>query len=546
MADIEERTPAFFVTTKGKAISSNQLLGGLAMKNESKQLDDSWRGVTGEDGLREPPYPPESLLNLIDVSTHHSTCCNIIAEDVAGSGIEIQPRPGVDTPRAGQKKTLQKFIDDLEDPLEDILTSMVMDEVSIGQQALELIHDNEGTLYNLKHVPVHTIRVHSSKKKYAHRRGGQTIWFHRAGKNPNTGENYPKVNADNGGPGGSSNAILYDKTYSAKSGYYGVPRIMPALGAILGEVSRQDYNNSFFRNYGVPAYAIFISGDYDPGPLTEDEDGRQISELEEAIEEHLSEIQANPGSTLLLTVPSRRRPDGSPGQVDVRIEKLGGEVQDSSFKEFRKDNRDEIFEAHGVPLTRAGLSDSGSIGQTSAEQNTENYKRSIVSPRQRRLEKRLNKVIVQNELGIEDWIIQFVKIDTKDENADVEVAVPLFGMGAITPNELIKHFGEKFNLQPVTEVEGMDHHFIGGKSIESGMALMAETTLPGQAPGSVDADPLAKRKQKKEEEKDGAMSDAIRQMLDRTDLDADVKAMLQGMLDSQRGSVRPTDMRTSG
>ncbi|SDW16985.1 hypothetical protein SAMN05444487_101430 [Marininema mesophilum] len=36
--------------------------------------------------------------------------------------------------------------------------------------------------------------------------------------------------------------------------------MVPALGAILGDKQREEYNIDFFENFGVPAYAVTVTG----------------------------------------------------------------------------------------------------------------------------------------------------------------------------------------------------------------------------------------------------------------------------------------------
>jgi len=109
--------------------------------------------------------------------------------------------------------------------------------------------------------------------------------------------------------GDAASAIMTWHNTHPKSSYYGVPDIIPALGAILGDVSRRDYNISFFENHGVPAYAVFITGDFDPGEpkLLEGDDPDNPTgptPLEESIEKHFSKMAGEPHSVLVLTIPT--------------------------------------------------------------------------------------------------------------------------------------------------------------------------------------------------------------------------------------------------
>lgn len=175
------------------------------------------------------------------------------------------------------------------------------------------------------------------------------------------------------------------------------------------------------------------------------------------------------------------------------------------------------------------------MGQNVASETTEIYKRSLIDPIQKKIERRINKVIVREKLGIRDYEFRFSQIDTQDEKVDIEVAVPLFGMGGITPNELISYFGQKFNLKPSGN-PAMDYHYIGGKAVETGAVLEAmNPNVPGVNPGSLPADDPSRGGNPGGAKPGGNAREQLRQWLEsQQNLPREVRDVLQAQLDSER------------
>jgi len=251
--------------------------------------------------------------------------------------------------------------------------------------------------------------------------------------------------------------IIWFVNYTPRSDYYGLPDIIPALGAIWGDIARRDYNIAFFDNYGVPAYAIFVSGNFDPGEI--DEEGR--TEMEKMIEEHFAELAKNPHSTLILSIPTEGREE----EVKIEFKALSTEVKEASFRLYRNDNRDEILSAHGMPPYRIGVNETGSLGGSTAVESTEIYKMSVIEPRQEMLEAAINRYIVWGAFKADDWEFKLAEIDTTDEKADLEIIASLFEKGAITPNQIIRHFKDRFGLEEVDH-PAMNAHYVGGRAID--------------------------------------------------------------------------------
>lgn len=455
-----------FVTKQGSFVESD-VLGRYTTKSESKQISDRFENQYGDMGLVEPLYNPESLAQLLEMNTYHYRASKTKARDTAGLGWSIESteetQPGATkaiwravkafiarTRRHTGKQTaahdqLVAFFRGLSPPLPILLDRAQLDYESVGWGALELVRQDyaaDGPLSTIAHVPAHTLRVHKDGNRYAQIRGARKRWFKAAGEDIDVDQDNGRVH-----PKGSLDAeqrateIIWWQNYTPRSDFYGLPDIMPALGALHGDLARRDFNIAFFDNFGVPAYAVFITGDFDEGEIDPDT-GK--SQLEEAIEEHFRELAKHPHSVLVMTIPTL-----SDGQnVKVEFVPLAVQIKEVSFRLYRQDNRDEILAAHGVPPYRAGIAETGSLGGSTAQESTEIYKTSVIEPRQTVLEDLINRYIIQGAFDITDWLFRLANIDNDDEMHEADLLGKLDDHGAVWPDEIREHFTDRFGLDP--------------------------------------------------------------------------------------------------
>ena len=459
----------FAVVTKTGNVARTDLLDSYAAKKEGEETRqmpiDRFREEYKKEQLIQPLYSPETLASIIEVNSYHARACQVKARDTAGLGWTLFPL--VDQPNSTDQERLEEFFNN-QMGLTRMFYQHQYDVEVISYGALELIredykHDGEPSILN--HVPAHTLRMHSSGEKVVQIRGNKKRYFKMVGAEIDvdykTGETADLGSLD---PDDAATEIIWNSIYSQRSDYYGVADIVPCLGAVHGDISRRDYNLSFFENFGVPAYAVFITGDYDPGPIDE-ETGK--TDLEERIEQHFGELAKDPHSTLVLTVPSR---EGSPNDVQIQFQPLAVDVKDASFRLYRKDNRDEVITAHGVPPYRLGIAETGSLGGSTAVESTKIYKSSVIEPRQEILEELINKWIVREGFEVTDWEFKFQDIDTDDKMQDLQLVQALFGMGAMRIRDVIQLYGDQFGIEDDENDERLDTRFIGGQPLDALLA----------------------------------------------------------------------------
>src|SRR5699024_8094272 len=144
-----------------------------------------------------------------------------------------------------------------------------------------------------------------------------------------------------------ANEIIHVSNYTSRSDYYGAPDVIPALGAMLADYERMEYNSDFFKNHAVPAYAVTVVG-----AELDDESEDSIKHLFQ------NDLKENRHATLVMSV-SKSELSQINEPIEIQFEPLIVDVKEASFRLFRQDNRDEILSAHGVPPYRIAVNETG-------------------------------------------------------------------------------------------------------------------------------------------------------------------------------------------
>lgn len=452
------RQPFAYVTKHGKVVSADVLERYAVKQRESRQLTETAWSYGGAEAIVQPPYDPDAMIALLEKNTYHYRACRTKARDTAGRGWRLVARPGAEERALDAEQSreeLERQIMECQCPLSRTLEQAQLDFEAIGWATIELLRDEQGRVYDIQHVPAHTVRWHADGDKLVQKRGAQRVWFRLAGVEEPMDYRTGKFGEDVPEEFRASELMVW-VNYTPMSDFYGVSDILPALGALAGDIARRDYNISFFDNYGVPAYAVFITGDFDPGEP--DEDG--FTALERSVHEHFDELKKNPHSTLILSVPSSE--DGG-GEVNIEVKPLATDTKDAAFRMYRQDNRDEILSAHGVDPYRVGIAETGSLGGSTSQEASIIYKESVIEPRQALIEALLNRHVVQSDI----WELELIELDTTDPAGDIGLLMQLFGVGAVTPIEIAEHFADHFSLDTTVMVSPALHaHYVNGEAVD--------------------------------------------------------------------------------
>ena len=437
----------------------------------SKQVVDEMFRIG--HNILNPKYNPYDLVALLDLYTYHASCVEAVAMDVSGISYTLKPVENVE-PIEAEKERFITVLDNCTPSINTHLQRLVYDRRAIGYGALEVIREDksDSDIIRLKHIPAQTLRRHADLKRVLHTTpSGKRVWFVIYGKNydqdgvlcdvdADTGEFYPynSLPAER-----KANELLWSMEYAPGTDYYGRPPIISCLGSIKGDISAVRYNNSFFENYGMPKFAITVTGDfadYDVDPTDEDYDYTQT--LRYKIGQQIREVIKNPHSAICITIPS----EGEEGNVDLRITPLSVQTEEGHFRMYRKDTRDEVLHAHHVDPSRLGIYDAGSLNGGNSDNTMASYKYGTVAPIKSECESLIN--LIANELEVTSWRFCIEDVAPIDYTKDLALAEFLFARGAMTIKDLIDNFGSKFGLDIEDETDDyyLNARYLNGQPLE--------------------------------------------------------------------------------
>jgi PBSX family phage portal protein len=287
----------------------------------------------------------------------------------------------------------------------EVLSAVQTDVECLGNGYLELTRNSRGEIDGFYHVPGTTMRVRGGGGGFLQIRETERRYFRPLGgpeeADPLTGE--------------PQNEIMHLKKYTPQSSYYGIPDIVAAMAAIVGDKEAREYNIDFFENHAVPRLAIIVEG----GQLSDD----VLAQIQEYME---TEIRGQGHKTLVLDVPGN--------DVRIRLEPLTvGVSQDAAFLEYRKANRDEVLMVHRVPPSKITVVEHANLANSKDQDKT--FREQVIRPEQRRIEYRLNRMI-REQMGIGDWRFRFEEMDLSEAREEAEIARIYSEIGAWTVEEI--------------------------------------------------------------------------------------------------------------
>ena len=420
--------------------------------------------------ILNPRYNPYDLVQLLDLYTYHAAAVDAVAVDSTGIGYTLKPVENKE-PIEAEK---ERFIEVLENSTPSINTQlqrMVYDRRSIGYGAIEVIRQDtsKSDIIRLKHIPSHTLRRHTDTKRVLQTVNTKQVWYVIYGKNYNEKGELVDVHADTGEfyPYNSlpedkrANELLWSMEYAPGTDYYGRPPIISCLQSISAGLSAIKYNTSFFKNYGMPRFAITVTGDFADYDVDPDDPEYDVTQtLKYRISQQIKEVIKNPHSAICITIPS----EGEEGNVDLQITPLSVQQEDGSFRMLRKDTRDECINAHHLDPSRIGVFDAGNLNGGNSEATMASYKYGTIAPIKNECESLINQI--GEELGVTTWRFSIEDVAPIDYTKDLALAEFLFARASMTPRELIDNFGGKFGLTAPEDNPYLDEYYLNNVPLE--------------------------------------------------------------------------------
>jgi len=128
--------------------------------------------------------------------------------------------------------------------------------------------------------------------------------------------------------------------------------------------------------------------------------------------------------------------DTESNKVEFKMEPIESGIQEASFKEYRKQNRDDILIAHQVPLSKIGGGDSSNIASALAQDRT--FKEQVARPAQKNLEKMINRIVKEKTDILE---FKFKELTLTDEIAQSQILERYVKNQIMVPNEARQALG---------------------------------------------------------------------------------------------------------
>jgi PBSX family phage portal protein len=379
----------------------------------SKQINigEVFRNGYGTFDVITPPYNLYELANFYDTNFANHAAIDAIVANVVGLGYGFETVKEVQlaledhsNKSAADKaaKRIERLKNDMEiwlegcnddDSFTTVLEKVYTDFKATGNGYIEIGRTVTGAIGYIGHIPSTTMRVRRLKDGFVQIVGNRVVYFRNfQATNPNPMTNDPRPNE-----------VIHIKDYSPLNTFYGVPDIISAMTSLIGDQMAAQYNVDYFENKAVPRYIIVVKG------------AKLSAESEDKLFRFLQTNLKNQNHRTLY-VPLPVDQDGN--KIEFEMHAIENQVQEGSFENYRKRNRDDILMAHQFPLSKLGSTDSGGLAAAMANDRT--FKEQVARPAQNNLQKILNKVIKEKSDIVELKLNELTLTDETAQSQNLE------------------------------------------------------------------------------------------------------------------------------
>lgn len=400
---------------------------------ESKRID----GVTEPNAYSlfdvvQPPYNLSMLSGIYEQNSHHYAAVNAKTYNTVALGFNFVPSPSTVQKLddlEGKADKLDKFRSKLErlrqqhfdwidslnrdDTFTETLIKFKKDYEALGNGYLEVGRTTNGEIAYLGHIPALTMRVRRKKDGFVQMvDGNKAVFFRNFGdietSDPINSDPYP-------------HEVIHLKKYAPQNDYYGVPDIIPAIGAVLGSKFATTFNIDYFENKAVPRHVVIVKG-------------AQLSpKAEQAMYEFFNtKLKGKHHRTLYVPLPT----DDPEQKVEFKIEPVEAGVQEGSFIKYKDNNRDEILSAHRTPITKVSVGSGVSLA--AARDADKTFKEQVTRPDQDLIEKKLNAIVREKS---DVFLLSLNELSLTDEDTQSKIDERYLRMQVIVPNEVRGRMG---------------------------------------------------------------------------------------------------------
>ena len=438
---LKEETSTDLFKVSGEDLTKISGLSPAFRRKMGRELQKRFQGIEGTEtqqnllaqaitgyamfDLIEPPYNLDYLSTIYEISPYNYAAINAKVSNIVGLGHDfietrktqeafdnITDEKSLDRARRKLNRLRQDLYEWLEqcneeETFTETLIKAYTDVEATGNGYIEIGRTSAGRIGYIGHIPAKTMRVRRLRDGFIQLLYGKAVYF----------RNFGDQETENPIAGGLDrpNEIIHLKKYTPTNNYYGIPDIVASSNAMAGNEFAGKYNLDYFENKAVPRYIITVKG------------AKLSTESERKLLEFFQVgLRGKNHRSLYIPLP----PDSPDSKVEFKMEPIEDGIQDGSFKEYRKQNRDDILVAHQVPLSKLGGGDSASIAAALAQDRT--FKEQVARPAQRQLEKMINKII-REKTDIVEFV--FNELTLTDEIAQSQILERYVKNQIMTPNE---------------------------------------------------------------------------------------------------------------
>jgi len=409
--------------TQGYIDSSRAESSGLdGAKSKEINPGTVYRNAYGLFDVITPPWNLYELASFYDTSFANHAAIDAKVENIVGLGYEFEvaartmlkleasePKTAENARRRIERAKIEMrdWLESLndEDSFTTTMEKVFTDLQATGNAYLEVGRTTRGDIGYVGHIPSTTMRVRRLRDGFVQVIANKVVYF----------RNFGATNSNPLGTDARPNEIIHFKEYSPLNTFYGVPDIMSAIGSLHGDQLASQYNIDYFQNKATPRYVVTLKG----AKLSTEAEDKMFRFLQTG-------LKGQNHRTLYIPLPG----DSDTNKVEFKMDPVENGIQEASFKEYRKQNRDDILVAHQVPLSKLGGSDASDIAAALSQDRT--FKEQVARPAQRNLEKMINK-IVKEKTDILDF--KFNELTLTDEIAQSQIIERLVKTQVMLPNE---------------------------------------------------------------------------------------------------------------
>lgn len=398
---------------------------------KSKEINPGqvYRNGYGIFDLITPPYNLYELSSYYDTSFANHAAVDAKVSNTVGLGYKFEMTPSTmmrleastsDSAKDKAKRRIEQvkmqlsaWLEDCndDDSLTKTLEKVITDMQATGNGYIEIGRTVTGEIGYIGHIPATTMRVRRLRDGYIQIIAGTITYFRNFGatnSNPVTTDPRP-------------NEVIHLKEYSPLNTFYGIPDIISALTSLRGDQMAANYNIDYFENKAVPRYIITVKG------------AKLSSEAEDKLFRFFQTgLRGQSHRTLYIPLPGDQ--DGQ--KIEFEMHPIENGVQEASFSQYRRQNRDDVLMAHQVPLSKLGGVDGSAVAAAMTQDRT--FRDQVCKPLQEYIAKAINKIIREKT-----DLVQFVfnEVSLTDEVAQSQIHERYAKIKAMTPNEIREEIG---------------------------------------------------------------------------------------------------------